>query len=116
MKLMEKTNKVFLIRKSFIDETTELARCSDLDLAVTICKPGYNTYDEEGNLLHATVVENKTKHDKLWDELKSKVEKQILFIDEKTLPIIVGKDIDIIYKNLNNILQLMNQIEVENTK
>lgn len=114
MKLMEKRN--YLIRKSFIDETTELARCSDLDLAISFCKPGYNIYDEEGKLLHATVVENKTKQDKMWDELKSKVEEQIIFIDERRLPIIVGKEIDYIFKNLNEILQLMNQIEVEKSK
>lgn len=114
MKLTKKRN--YLIRKSFIDETTELARCSDLDLAISFCKPGYNIYDEEGNLLHATVAVNQTKYDKLWGELKSKVEQQIIFIGERRLPIIAGKEVNYIFDNLNEILQLMNQIEVESTK
>ena len=116
MKHIEKPNKVFLIRKSFIDETTELARCSDLELALCFCKPGYNIYDEEGSLLHTTVEENKTKHDKLWSQLKSKVEQQVMFVSERRLPIIAGKEVEYIFNNLNEILQLMNQIEVESTK
>lgn len=115
MKPMEK-RKNYLIRKSFIDESTEFARCSDLELALCFCKPGYNIYDEEGNLIHATVEENKTNYDKLWSELKSKVEQQIIYIGERRLPIIMGKELDYVFKNLNDVLQLMNQIEVEKDK
>ena len=116
MKLMEKTNTVYLIRKSFIDETTELARCSSLELAVSICKPGYSIFDEEGNLLHTTVVEGMSKFGKTWETLKSKVENQILFITTKRFPFIFKKDLLIIDQNLNEILQLMNKIEVEESR
>lgn len=116
MALMEKTNTVFLIRKSFIDETTELARCSSLELAISICKPGYSIFDEEGNLLHTTAIDGVSKYGKTWDTLKSKVEKQILYIEGKRFPIITKKDLGIIDNTLNEILQLMNKIEVEESK
>ena len=116
MKLMEKTNTVYLIRKSFIDETTELARCSNLDLAIDICKPGYKVYDEDGNILHSLVAENTTKYGKIWDTLKHNVEKHILHIDSKRFRFITRKELEIIYENLNEILQLMNKIEVEESR
>ena len=111
--MIDKTNTVYLIRKSFIDETTELARCSSLDLAIDICKPGYSIFDEEGNLLHTTVVEGLSEFGKTWETLKSKVEKYINFIETKRFPFIFKKDLLIIDQNLNEILQLMNKIEVE---
>ena len=114
MTLMEKTDTVYLIRKSFIDETTELARCSSLDLAVSICKPGYNIYDEDGNILHSTVYAS--KYGKVWDVLKYNVEKHILHIESKRFSFITRKELEIIYKNLNEILQLMNKIEVEESR
>lgn len=122
MKLMEKTNTVYLIRKSFIDESTEFARCSNLELAVSICKPGYSIFDEEGNLLHTTVVEGASKFGKNWDTLKTKIEKLILYTNNNysRFPMVTLinsiKDADNILNSLMEILQLMNKIEVEESK
>lgn len=101
--------KVYIIRKSFIDKDSELARCSNFDLAVALHKPGYNIYDENGNLLHVSINEN--KYGKEWVELKYDIENLILKLELKTFPILSVSDFRAIVRILTKALKMMNKVE-----
>lgn len=108
--------KVYLVRRSWVDETSELARCSDFDLAVSICQEGYNVYDEDGNLLFTALNQNRYVHGKGWVEIKSKLENLILKYTRRFIPIIKGSEFHEIIDTLNEVLKLMNKVEIEDAK
>ena len=92
---------VYLIRKSMIDEATEYGRCNDVDVAISICPPGFNVYDEDGNVMHTSIVEDKYKFGKKWIEIKTTIENNR-----------VKKYAGL----LEEVLTLMNSTEIENSK
>ena len=116
--LMKETNKkVYLIRKSWLDESNEFGRSTDLDVAIAICPSGFTVYDEDGNIIHTTVTEDKYKFGKSWVELKSDIEKELLDINNLnilTFPYIAKfkKYIEI----LESALILMNETEIKDSK
>lgn len=104
---------VYLIRKSLIDEESELARCSDFELAVSICKPGYKIYDQDGNFLYGTI--NNDRFGKSWNELKSKLEKEVLEFTSRLsmFPLVRKNELRKCVMLLNDTLKMMNKIEKE---
>ena len=108
--------KNYIVRKSWIDETTELARCSDYDLSVSICKPGYSVFDEEGTVMHSSYSSNRFKHGDEWNDLKKEIEADLIRLDMRRFPIITRKELRSIIRALFLILKLMNQVEVEDDR
>ena len=108
---------VFLIRKSMMDEATEYARCNDVDVAITICPPGFNVYDEDGNVMHTSIIEDKYKFGKKWIELKTTIEKELANYGEKSF-INLLQELSLIKKYahlLEEVLTLMNTTEIEDS-
>lgn len=108
---------VYVIRKSWFDEETEYGRCNDKDVAISICPSGYIVYDEDSNIIHTTISEDKYKYGKSWAKLKATIETEIVNYKESRfmkhiLPHCIKKYISI----LSDILILMNKIEVEDSK
>ena len=103
--------KNFIIRKSWVDELTELGRCSDFDLAVMICKPGYKIFDEEGNVLYTTYSEN--KFGSKWLELKSQLENDVDKLKNKKFPLVFRSELYSILNSLVEIIKMMNTVEKE---
>lgn len=108
--------KTYIVRKSFIDESTELARCSDVDLAISICKPGYSVFDEDGVPLYSSHSINRFNHGNEWIELKNKIESELIRIDSRRRLFITRKEAVSILTMLFDVLKLMNKVEVEDDK
>ena len=108
--------KNYIIRKSWIDESTELARCSDFDLATSICKPGYTVFDEAGVTLFSSPSINRFKHGNKWNDLKKKIEADLIRIDMRKFPFVTRKELHNILHTLFEVLKLMNEVEVEDDK
>ena len=108
---------VYVIRKSWVDETTEYGRCNDVDVAISICPSGYTVYNEEGDIVHTTVTEDKYKFGKSWLELKTTIEKEIADHKEKNLFSFNPYDrVKKYIRIMKDILILMNKIEVDDSK
>ena len=106
----------YIVRKSFIDETTELARCSEVELAISICRPGYTVFDENGVPLYSSYSINRFNHGNEWIELKEKIENDLIKIDSRKRPFITRKEVVSILTTLFDVLKLMNKVEVEDDK
>ena len=111
---MNKNN--FIIRKSWIDETTELARCSDIDLAKSICKPGYTVFNEDGIPMYSVYSSNRFNHGDKWNKLKSKIEEELIRLDIRKFKLITRKEFMSILVLLFEVLKLMNEVEIEDDK
>lgn len=113
----EKTKlKVYLVRKSWVDESTELARCSEYDLAVAICKPGYSIFDEKGTLMYTAHSSNRFNHGDIWNRLKLQIERDLIKYDSRRIPFITRKELRSILYTLFTVLRLMNEVEVEDDR
>lgn len=110
-------NKIYIVRKSWVDEETEYARCSDYNLAVSICRPGYSVFDNEGTILYTSINTHiAAKHGKEWSEFKDKIEKKISVFKKRRIPIITKNEFISIYNTLLEILTLMNKVEIEESR
>ena len=108
---------VYVIRKSWLDEETEFGRCNDKDVAISICPSGYIVYDEDSNIIHTTVSEDKYKYGKSWAELKTTIEREIInFKESRFMKYFFPNSIKKYMNILSDILVLMNKIEVEDSK
>jgi hypothetical protein len=103
--------KNFIIRKNWVDENSELARCSELDIAVKICKPGYTVYNEAGEVVFTLPAE--TKYGDRWVELKSKIENDVLDFGSRRSLFIGRKELYAILRSLVDIIKMMNELEDE---
>lgn len=108
--------KNYIVRKSWIDESTELARCSDYDLAESICKAGYTVFDEDGVPLFSRPATNRFNRGDKWIDLKDKIEKSLIKFDSRRFPIITRKELRSILHVLFDVLKMMNEVEVEDDK
>ena len=109
----EGRRKVYLVRKSWIDETTELARCSDFELAKFICRPGYTVFDEDGVPAYSIPSANRFKHGDKWNNLKIKIEADLIRLDNRKFPFASRKELHSVLHTLFDVLKLMNEVEVE---
>ena len=108
--------KKYVIRKSWIDGNSEFASTTDYDLAVSICKPGYSIFDENGTLLYTLVKTNRFKQGDKWNDLKKKIEEELLRLDMRKFPLITRKEFYNIMYLMFDLLKMMNQVEIEDDK
>lgn len=108
--------KNYIVRKSWVDESTELARCSDFDLAKSICRGGYTVFDEEGIPLFSMPSTNRFKRGNKWNDLKKKIEADLIRFDMRRFPFITRKELFEILHTLFEILKLMNEVEIEDDR
>ena len=112
----EEKRVVYLVRKSWIDETTELARCSEFELAKFICKPGYSVFDENGVPMYSIPSENRFNHGKKWNNLKAKIEADLIRLDSRKFPFASRKELHTVLHTLFDVLKLMNEVEIEDDR
>ena len=106
--------KIYIVRKSWLDEETEYARCSEYDLAVSVCRPGYSVFDEMGIHLYTSVSPQiAAKHGKEWAAFKNIIEKKISVFQKRMFPFIRKCEFIEIHDTLCQILTLMNKVEIE---